>query len=171
MQQVTSGSKRFPAALASGFLAQDVHGHPARVAYDNGYIYDLFNPRAREYAFDGVRSGYIDPYGLRFWWLDCDEPCGGDMSKLVYNNGTWPAAFVGAAYPHMVDRMVWEGMRNVSGGGDDDGEGIVMLGRSAWAGSQRFGGAVWSGDTSSTFRDLNQQFRAGLNMVSCDELW
>ena len=33
------------------------------------------------------------------------------------------------------------------------------------AGSQRFGGAVWSGDTSSTFQDLNEQFRAGLNMV------
>lgn len=27
----------------------------------------------------------------------------------------------------------------------------VMLGRSAWAGSQRFGGAVWSGDTSSNW--------------------
>jgi alpha-D-xyloside xylohydrolase len=61
----------------------------------------------------------------------------------------------------------------------------VMLGRSAWwvlslhcnvrfacmildtyrAGSQKFGGAVWSGDTHSDFRDLGQQFRAGLNMV------
>ncbi len=40
-----------------------------------------------------------------------------------------------------------------------------MLGRSAWAGSRRFGGAVWSGDTHSDFKDLNQQFRAGLNMV------
>jgi alpha-D-xyloside xylohydrolase len=40
-----------------------------------------------------------------------------------------------------------------------------MLGRSAWAGSQRYGGATWSGDTQSTWEDFNQQFRAGLNMV------
>ena len=32
------------------------------------------------------------------------------MTDLLYNNGTWPAAFVGAAYPAMVDQMVWEGM-------------------------------------------------------------
>ena len=41
----------------------------------------------------------------------------------------------------------------------------VMLGRAAWAGSQKYGGGVWSGDTKSTWQDLNQQFRAGLNMV------
>jgi alpha-D-xyloside xylohydrolase len=41
----------------------------------------------------------------------------------------------------------------------------VMLARSGWAGSQRYGSAVWSGDTSSSFNDLNEQFRAGLNMV------
>lgn len=40
-----------------------------------------------------------------------------------------------------------------------------VLGRSGWAGSQRYGGAVWSGDTQSTWEDFNQQFRAGLNMV------
>lgn len=32
------------------------------------------------------------------------------MVDLLYNNGTWPASFVGAAYPHMLDQMVWEGM-------------------------------------------------------------
>jgi len=34
----------------------------------------------------------------------------GNMNDLLYNNGTWPAAFVGAAYPHLLDQMVWEGM-------------------------------------------------------------
>eukprot|EP00729_Bicosta_minor_P003941 gene3941-21372_t len=31
------------------------------------------------------------------------------MTELIYNDGKWPASFVGAAYPHMVDQMVWEG--------------------------------------------------------------
>ena len=30
-------------------------------------------------------------------------------------------------------------------------------------------GAVWSGDTKSTWEDFNQQFRAGLNMVMSGE--
>ena len=92
---------------------------------------------------------------------DCDEPCGLLVSdKLVYNNGTWPASFVGAAYPHMLARMVFEGMDRL-GLADDN----VMLGRSAWAGSQRFGTAVWSGDTRSNFTSLRLQFKAGLNLV------
>ena len=61
-----------------------------------------------------------------------------------------------------VDQMVFEGMGAANKQYHHDN---VMLGRSAWAGSQRFGGAVWSGDTHSDFADLNQQFRAGLNLV------
>ncbi len=127
-----------------------------------GYLYDLFQPEARAYAFRAVEEGYIKPYGLHYWWLDCDEPCGGNMNNLIYNNGTWPAAFVGAAYPHMLDLMVWEGMGAPGKVYEHD---TVQLARSAWAGSQRYGGAVWSGDTHSDFKNLNQQFRAGLNMV------
>ena len=40
---------------------------------------------------------------------------------------------------------------------------IVFLCRSAWAGSQRFGAAVWSGDIPSTFSALCNQVKAGLN--------
>jgi hypothetical protein len=35
------------------------------------------------------------------------------MFDLAYNNGTWPASFVGAAYPMMLDKMVYEGMGTV----------------------------------------------------------
>jgi len=41
---------------------------------------------------------------------------------------------------------------------------ILLLCRSAWAGSQRFGAAVWSGDILSTFSALRAQVKAGLNM-------
>jgi hypothetical protein len=60
------------------------------------------------------RDSYVEQYGLHHWWLDCNEPCGGTnngsfANDWVYNNGTWPAAFVGAAYPHMVNQMIYEG--------------------------------------------------------------
>jgi len=40
----------------------------------------------------------------------------------------------------------------------------VLLCRSAWAGSQRYGAAVWSGDVDSTFEALAAQIPAGLNI-------
>ena len=35
---------------------------------------------------------------------------GSFAADWLYNNGTWPAAFVGSAYPHMLDLMIYEGM-------------------------------------------------------------
>ena len=77
------------------------------------------------------------------------RPCGGTndgtyATDWLYNNGTWPAAFVGAAYPSMLDLAIYEGM---GAPGKEYQTDNVMLGRAAWAGAQRFGGAVWSGDT------------------------
>jgi alpha-D-xyloside xylohydrolase len=40
---------------------------------------------------------------------------------------------------------------------------IINLCRSAWAGSQRYGAALWSGDIQSTFEALRDQIPAGLN--------
>eukprot|EP00911_Craspedida_sp_UC1_P000737 UC1_evm1s564 len=163
---VSATSKNYASALEHGYLARDAAGKPA-LGYAGGYVYDLFSPQARAYAFDAMRRGYIEQYGLHHWWLDCNEPCGGTnngsfANDWVYKNGTWPAAFVGAAYPHMVTQMIWEGM---AAPGQPYANDNVMLARSAWAGSQRFGAAVWSGDTQSTWDDFNQQFRAGLNMA------
>jgi alpha-D-xyloside xylohydrolase len=41
---------------------------------------------------------------------------------------------------------------------------IVSLGRAGFAGSQRYGAAIWSGDIHSTWEDLRQQVRAGSNI-------
>ncbi|NRT28826.1 alpha-glucosidase (family GH31 glycosyl hydrolase) [Clostridium beijerinckii] len=46
-----------------------------------------------------------------------------------------------------------------------EGQGnIINLLRCAWAGSQRYGALVWSGDIDSSFESLRNQFAAGLNM-------
>jgi alpha-D-xyloside xylohydrolase len=51
------------------------------------------------------------------------------------------------------DGMKAEGMENV-----------MNLVRCAWAGSQRCGALVWSGDIHSSFRSLREQLQAGLNI-------
>ena len=48
---------------------------------------------------------------------------------------------------------------------------VLLLCRSAWAGSQRYGAAVWSGDIPTTFESLAVQVRAGLNMAMSGIPW
>ena len=140
---VSKTSVNWEAAHSGGLLAIDGDGAanlstPAK-SYAGGYAYDLFNPAARDFAWAKMNEGYVRQYGLHHWWLDCDEPCGGTNNgsygqNFIYNNGTWPSAFVGAAYPQMLDRMIYDGM---GAPGKEYEKDNVMLGRSAWAGSQR----------------------------------
>lgn len=163
---VAKTSTNYAEAAANGLLATNRSGQPA-LGFSGGYVYDLFNPAARAFAWNAMQKGYVDQYGLHHWWLDCDEPCGGTnngsyATDWLYNSGKWPAAFVGAAYPQMLDLAIWEGMGAPGKRYEHDN---VMLGRAGWAGSQKYGAAIWSGDTKSTWADFNHQFRAGLNMV------
>jgi len=41
---------------------------------------------------------------------------------------------------------------------------VCNLVRAAWAGAQRYGALIWSGDISSTFRGMREQLQIGLNM-------
>ena len=43
-------------------------------------------------------------------------------------------------------------------------DNIVNLVRCAWAGSQKYGALVWSGDIASSFESMRNQLVAGLNM-------
>ncbi|WP_425567442.1 TIM-barrel domain-containing protein [Salinactinospora qingdaonensis] len=70
-----------------------------------------------------------------------------------------PGSEVANVSPRENARTSVEGMR------DTGEEEVVLLCRSAWAGSQRYGAAVWSGDVDVTWRSLAQQVRAGLNMA------
>ena len=53
---------------------------------------------------------------------------------------------VGNLYPKYYARMAYEGMEA------EGQKNIVNLLRCAWAGSQKYGALVWSGDIDSSFR-------------------
>jgi alpha-D-xyloside xylohydrolase len=65
---------------------------------------------------------------------------------------------VGNIYPLKYAQGFYEGMAA------EKQENIVNLVRCAWAGSQRYGALVWSGDIDSSFESLRIQLAAGLNM-------
>jgi alpha-D-xyloside xylohydrolase len=120
-------------------------------------FYDATNPRAREYIWSKAREGYYS-HGVRVWWLDACEPelRPEHPDNLRYHLG--PGLEVGNIYPLMNAKAFYDGM---TAEGETE---VVSLCRSAWAGSQRYGAAVWSGDIDSTFDDLRRQIPAGLNI-------
>ena len=46
----------------------------------------------------------------------------------------------------------------------DKGNNAVNLLRCGWAGSQKYGNVIWSGDVPSTFESFREQLQAGLNI-------
>ena len=120
------------------------------------HYYDATHPEARKFIWERVREGYYQ-HGIKVWWLDACEPeiVPRHFENLRYYLGNGRA--VANIYPMLHERGFYEGMRA------EGEEEIISLCRSVWAGSQRYGAALWSGDIASTFEALQAQVRAGLN--------
>lgn len=126
-------------------------------------FYDPFNPGARELFWKMVDEK-LYPLGFDAWWLDSDEP---DMqSNLPMNLRKYvmdptylgPGAEYFDAYALEHCKGFFHGLMSVN-----PDKRVFILSRSAYAGSQRYGVAVWSGDIGSTWQDLKGQLPAGLN--------
>lgn len=127
-------------------------------------FYDPTNPRTRDYVWDLVRKNYLDQ-GISVFWLDASEP---ELNPAHPGNlALWagPGAEVANIYPRDNSRLYAEGMAAAGK------EPTVLLSRSAWAGSQKYGTAVWSGDIPATWLSLHQQIRAGLNIAIAGIPW
>jgi alpha-D-xyloside xylohydrolase len=127
-------------------------------------FYDATNPQARGYIWDQVRENYYDA-GVRVFWLDACEPEMRPAYPESLRFAAGPGAEVANLYPREHARAFYEGL---AGRGETE---VLMLCRSAWAGSQRYGAAVWSGDIPSTFESLRAQVRAGLSMAMSGIPW
>ena len=127
-------------------------------------FYDPTNPRTRERIWELIERNYLAD-GIRVFWLDASEPelNPAQPANLAFHAG--PGAEVAGIYPRDNARLFAEGM---AAAGQDP---TVLLCRSAWAGSQRYGAAVWSGDIPATWESLRQQVRAGLNIAISGIPW
>jgi alpha-D-xyloside xylohydrolase len=127
-------------------------------------FYDATNPEARRYIWEQVENNYYK-LGVHVFWLDACEPELKPAFPASLNFAAGPGLEVANLYPREHARAFYEGL--VSRGEQE----VLTLGRSAWAGSQRYGAAVWSGDIPSTFESLRVQVRAGLNMAMSGIPW
>lgn len=127
------------------------------------YYFDAFNPEARQFVWKFCKQNYFD-LGIRSFWLDVNEPEMYPMhpGNIRYFAGNGRA--VSNAYPLFEQQGFYEGLRAA-------GAEVLMLSRSAWAGSQRYGVCVWSGDIQSTFEAFRKQVVAGLSMAISGIPW
>ena len=127
-------------------------------------FYDATNPRARDFVWSKVRESYLE-LGIEVFWADACEPelKPGYPANLRYHAG--PGLEVGNMYPRENSRMFYEGMH--AAGRPE----VVTLNRSAWAGSQRYGAILWSGDIQTDFATFRKQIAAGLNTALSGLPW
>ncbi|MDR3192006.1 MAG: glycoside hydrolase family 31 protein [Treponema sp.] len=151
-------SENFEEMLEKGLLIRTERGYRIGLyAQGNTIYYDPTNPEARAYVWEKAKKNYYDK-GIRIFWLDEAEP---EYSVYDFDNYRYhlgPDLQVGNVYPMMYAKTFFDGMREAGQ------QNIINLLRCAWAGSQRYGALVWSGDIHSTFESFRNQLTAGLNM-------
>ena len=151
-------SENYGEMLEKGYLIRTERGFRVGLNFEGATIhYDATNPGARQYLWEKAKKNYYEK-GIRVFWLDEAEPeyTAYDFDNYRYYRGT--DLEVGNIYPVEYARTFYEGMAQ------EGQEDIVNLLRCAWAGSQRYGALVWSGDIASSFGSMRSQLAAGLNM-------
>lgn len=143
----------------------------ANVLYDvptwAGYkVADIYAPTAQKIFWNHLYQGLYTK-GVDSWWLDATEP--------AYKDGLYPEkqtlwskkagkTFIGSAarylntYSYVLTGMMYENLREQS-----DNRASILT-RSAFAGQQRFGTSIWSGDIYASWDVLKKQIVAGLNI-------
>lgn len=163
--QVDWRSENFEEMKQQGLLVKSNSGIDVQMIFHGNNVFmDATNPRTRKYVWEKCRKNYAD-LGIRTFWLDEAEPEFGTYDYSAYRFYAGPVCRVGNLYPREYARLFYEGQRAA---GQED---IVNLIRCAWAGSQRYGALVWSGDIMSTYEDFRKQICAGLHMGLCGISW
>ncbi len=159
---VEKDSVNYPHLKEAGGLIRSEYGKRLGQLGDAAII-DVTSKETRDYVWNVIRKNYYEK-GIHIFWLDEAEPelngepgyGGYEYSHYRYFKGA--DVEIGNIFPREYARMAYEGMEK------EGQENIVNLLRCAWAGSQRYGTLVWSGDIDSSFASLRNQLRAGLSM-------
>ena len=160
---VDAESENYEEMEELGYLTRSETGKRIGQLGDACFI-DVTNPAGREYVWEKIKKNYYEN-GIKIFWLDEAEP---EFTAYEYEHYRYFRGAdmeVGNIYPRDYARMAYEGMEK------EGQENIVNLLRCAWAGSQRYGALVWSGDIDSSFRSLRNQLAAGLNMGIAGLAW
>lgn len=137
---------------------------PPNMEYPSGVrVYDPFNPKARDIYWKHLNDGLFK-LGIDGWWMDSTEPDHLRSKPEDMDTKTYLGSFrkVRNAFPLVTVGGVYNNQRKVS-----SDKRVFILTRSGFAGQQRYGANVWSGDVNSSWENLRNQVPAGLNFSMC----
>lgn len=156
--QVALDSENAEEFTRDNLLVRTERGPAVQMAFQGPSLFaDMTEPRTRQRVWELCKENYAD-LGVRTFWLDEAEPEYGVYDFDNYRYAAGPVLEVGNLYPQAFSRAFYEGQRSTGQ------EEVVNLVRCAWAGSQRYGALVWSGDIDTTWAALRTQVVAGLQM-------
>jgi alpha-D-xyloside xylohydrolase len=160
--QVSFSSENYAKLSGSNFLVRSTAGSQELMAFQEpASLIDMTNPHARQFLWETCHQNYP---GVRMFWLDEAEPEFGAYDYEAYRYHAGPALKVSNIYPQRYAQAFFEGATAA---------GITPLNliRCAWAGSQRFGAVVWSGDIQSTWEALRNQIAIGIHLGMAGIPW
>ena len=154
---VDKKSENFAEMDEAGLLIRPERGNQCFDFLGDSFIYDATNPAARRYVWEKCRKNYYES-GIDLFWLDEAEPeyTIYQFDNYRYHSGT--AQQTANLYPVCHAQAFYEGQRAA---GQKE---VCNLIRCVWAGSQKYGVVLWSGDIQGNFETLRDQFAAGLNV-------
>ena len=135
-------------------------------------IYNAFDSDGRDLYWSQIERA-LYPAGVDAWWCDSSEPITPEWEHLTEpadsdkyyeykNDSANIMPFEKAnAFGKYHSLAIWEGQRNCT-----LSKRVVNLTRSGWAGSQKYGTILWSGDISAGWNTLKKQVRAGLQFAA-----
>lgn len=163
--QVSPESENYKEMHREGFLVKAERGIQTGMRFGGeSMFFDATNPGTGNYVWNKCRQNYFR-HGIELFWLDEAEP---EYETYDYDNYRYymgPVSQVGNIYPLMFSKIFYEGMK------EEGKKKIMNLVRCAWAGSQRYGALVWSGDVHSNWESFRKQLCAGLNMGMAGIPW
>lgn len=158
-------SENYDEMIEKGYLTQVDKGPRMSFCFtSNAVYYDATNPEAQKYLWEKVKKNYYSK-GVKIFWLDQAEPATIGYDFDIYRYHVGPVLQTGNIYPMMYSKNFYDGMQ------EEGQENIVNLVRTAWAGSQRYGALVWSGDIASSFESFRYQVISGLHMAIAGIPW
>lgn len=132
---------------------------PPRMDYPSGVrVYDCYSQKGRDIYWNNLKTLFND--GVDAWWMDSSEPDYFNSKDTDYEHmtglGSWRR--VRNAFPLCTVSGVYNHQRKAS-----SDKRVFIMTRSAFAGQQRYGANMWSGDVTSSWDMLRKQIPAGLN--------
>ena len=176
-------------------VANDSQGTPlvgGEVGQDAA-LYDSFQPAARDFVWAQLLDHYRN-YGIRSFWIDASEPQMKGLTPGIAHvrseerqedggsgsgdSGWVPDTRVMEAWVVRHQQMIYEGLQatadqsrpTIAESGMEELPGFI-LSRGYWAGSQRFGAALWSGDVNSTWEELGLQIKVAQSSALLVPYW